>query len=481
MKKLAKLREFLWPIYGDEHRLWVPMAFMVGLILFNYTLARNIKDALVVTATGSSEIIPFIKSAVILPSSILFFLVYGKLAQLLNKQIIFYAIMSSFMLFFLFFALVLFPNSPLLHPKLDSSFFINTVPKGFKGLVDCFRVWTFVLFYVMAELWGVVALGLLFWQFANEVISLNQAKRFYAHFFLLGNIFVALSGQLVRCLSQKNQGKWGSSLTVLLLIMSAVVFAIMYLYSYLNKKVLPRTNLENKKSKHEKPKSLGLKNSFIYIVKNPFLMHIASLLLCYGITANLVEIVWKRKLVELYPDPLDYTHFMGDLSLATGISTFICIFIGSACIRKLGWKFSAFATPAFLAIFGIPFFIIVLFPDVFQFIGSGLGLSPLLFAVSTGFVLEVVVKGIKYAMFDPTKEMVYIPLDNESKTQGKAAVDVVANRLGKSLSSGLEIGTIALSGSLLLALPYFFLIFLALVLLWHFSVYRLDKALKGLD
>lgn len=38
----------------------------------------------------------------------------------------------------------------------------------------------------------------------------------------------------------------------------------------------------------------------------------------YGISINLVEVTWKSKIKQQFPNPNDYSAFMGDFSSSTG-------------------------------------------------------------------------------------------------------------------------------------------------------------------
>jgi AAA family ATP:ADP antiporter len=461
------------------------MATMVGLILFNYTIARNIKDSLVITATGSSELIPFLKLGLVLPASLVFFLIYGFLAQHMNRRLLFYVILISFLAFFSLFGLVLYPLHDLLHPTVFADNLQQWLPHGLKGLIDCLRVWSFSAFYVASELWGVVVNSLLFWQFANDVIKVADAKRFYAHFYLLANAFVALSGVIVSHISQQTiaqslgANSWALAIKELTLVMLFAGIIILVIYAYLDRIVF-----KEKKSLQKPDFALKLStwDGIKFVCQSRYLGFMALLIICYGLTVNLIEITWKRQLVLLYPNSNDYANFMGHLSTATGLGTIVAIFAGSLMLRKMGWLKAALATPLAVGICGALFFLGVIFPDSLASLAKSIAWTPLFFTVMMGFILEILVKSIKYALFDPTKEMAYIPLDSESKIRGKAAVDVVASRLGKSGGGLLEITLIALAGSLSDAFSYFALVFLLFSAIWVFGVLALHKLfIKAVD
>ncbi|MQL99238.1 hypothetical protein Taro_031959, partial [Colocasia esculenta] len=108
------------------------------------------------------------------------------------------------------------------------------------------------------------------------------------------------------------------------------------------------------------------------------------------------------------------------------------------------------------------------------------GLTPLLAAVYVGALQNIFSKSAKYSLFDPCKEMAYIPLDEETKVKGKAAIDVVCNPLGKSGGALIQQFMILTFGSLANSTPYLGGVLLVIVLSWLAAARSLDSQFSSL-
>merc|ERR1719223_2185337 len=140
--------------------------------------------------------------------------------------------------------------------------------------------------------------------------------------------------------------------------------------------------------------------------------------------------------------------------------------LGRKIFKNFGWRNAAMVTPAMIGITGLAFYALTIFAPFFEPIAASLGTTPLMLAVVVGAAQNILSKSSKYSLFDPCKEMAYIPLDQDSKTKGKAAVDVIGNPLGKSGGSMIQQLLIFGVGSLGAATPYLAVILGALILMW---------------
>lgn len=484
-KPFGKLRSFLWPIHTHELKKVLPMFLMFFCISFNYTVLRDTKDTLIVTAQGSgAEAIPFIKLWLVVPSAIVFMIIYAKLSNILSKQALFYAVTIPFLIFFALFPTVIYPFRDVLHPTKFADQLQGLLPDGFSGLIAMLRNWTFAVFYVLSELWGSVMLSLMFWGFANEITKISEAKRFYALFGVGANLALLVSGPSIVWASKltanapEGVDPWRKSLFLLMsmVILSGII--LLSVYWWMNKYVLtdPRFySPEQTTSKKKKPK-MGLGESFSYLLKSPYMLLLALLVISYGVCINLVEVTWKSQLKLQYTTPNEYSQFMGHFSFYTGVvSVIVMLFIGGNVIRRFGWLVGALVTPVMLLITGACFFTLVIFKQQTAGFVSMLGTTPLMLAVVVGAIQNILSKSTKYAMFDATKEMAYIPLDQEQKVKGKAAIDVVAARLGKSGGSFIQQGLLVTCGSVAAMTPYLAGLLIVIIGAWFVATIKLNE------
>jgi ATP:ADP antiporter, AAA family len=482
----GKWRSFFWPVHTFELKKLLPMFLMFFFISFNYTILRDTKDTLIVTAPGSgAEAIPFLKVWGVLPMAIVFMLIYAKLSNKLSKPGLFYASIVPFIVFFGLFAFVLYPARDYLHPTELCDKLQTVMPQGLMGLIAILRNWTYSLFYILAELWGSVVLSLMFWGFANDIMRVTEAKRFYAVLGLGANLALLVSGPAIVYVSDIRKklpadvDAWGVSLSLLMAMVVVSGFLIIGIYYWINKNVLTDTRFydptEQKKAKKEKPK-MSMKDSFLYLMKSKYIACLAILVIAYGVSINIIEVTWKSQLKLQYPNANDYSTFMGYFSTFTGAVTVIMmLFVGGNVVRKFGWGTAAQITPVVLLITGMAFFSFVLFKGSLVGLIATLGTTPLMLACLFGAAQNILSKSTKYSLFDPTKEMAYIPLDQESKVKGKAAIDVVGARLGKSGGSFLQQGLILALGSISAMTPYVAVILFAIIAVWIVAVRSLNK------
>jgi len=475
-------RSFFWPIHRVEIRKFLPLLLIYGLICLNYGILKAAKDGLVITAPGSgAEAIPFIKVWVILPMALLVTFLFTRLFNRFSQEKVFYIMIAGFLSFFLIFTFVLYPMRELIHPNHAADKLQALLPRGFKGMISLFRNWSFTLFYVMAELWGTAIMAVLFWGFTNEITSVKEAKRFYGILSIGANVASMCSGQLIIFLSAQafdlsflfGPDRWGQSLSLITSIVTIVGLLTMGLFRWYHRRVIDKDPVmqqaERQRAKHKKTIKMGMRKNFAYLAKSKYLICIAILVIGFNVAINMVEIVWKDQIKALYPDPNDFTAYMGKVLFAIGcFSTFIGLFFCSNLIRRLGWTFSAMITPITLLVTGICFFAVIFFRDHSLLVKwtTLLGMTPLALGVFFGTIQNVFSRTCKFTVFDATKEIAFIPLSPESKLKGKAAIDGVGSRIGKSGGSIVHGGLLMFFGSVSLSAPFVALILFAVTAVW---------------
>ncbi|WP_341764013.1 Npt1/Npt2 family nucleotide transporter [Candidatus Tisiphia endosymbiont of Beris chalybata] len=485
----SKLQEIIWPIEKEELKLFVPMALMMLCILFNFGALRSVKDGLVIPSIGA-EVISFLKLWLVLPSSIIFTIIYVRLSNQISFEYIFYIIISSFLLFFLIFAYIIYPNQEYYHPTNEQVEHLIYLYPNFRWFIKIIGKWSYAIMYICSELWSAVVINLMFWQFANNIFDTNKAKRFYPILGMVGNIGLVLAGNLLVIFSDiagvmdpellmihppQYQSEMMLKPIIAIIVLAGVASMLLFRlinYIILNDEVLKH---DFQTVKIQARTSLSLIASVKMVMKSKYMGHIALLIVCYGLLINIVEGPWKAKVSELNPNTLDYINFMGRFNIWMGITCVTFMIVGSNVIRKFTWLVAALLTPLMFSITGLSFFIFVIFSEDIDF---GIqDFNPIYAAVIIGGIQNVLSKSTKYSLFDSTKEMAYIPLPLELRTKGKAAVEVIGTKFGKSLGAFIQsfIFIIMPTATFDSIVSYLLIIFIIIVCLWLWNIMHLNR------
>lgn len=484
---LQKFKKIVWPIEAEEHRFFIPMAAMMMFALYNFASLRSIKDCLVVANIGA-ESISFLKLWFALPAAVTFTIIYFRLSNRFTSDVVFYIVTTGFLVVFFIFCTYLYPNRDKIHLSKEEIQELTYLYPNFKWFIRILGNWSYALMYVFSELWSVVIINLMFWQFANHTVESKDAKRFYPLFGLVGNFGLVLSGNAMVYFSNlkgvplsvislfASKSATESEISLKLSIISVIFSGIimMLLMHHLNRIVIKDKKLHLKSTKTTVTK-LSLRDSIRLVLSSKYVGMITIIIICYGLSINVLEGPWKAKIKELYPTQNQYLNFMGNFNIWMGTSCITFMIIGSNVIRFFSWRVGALFTPTIIAITGFAFFLFVIYSAAHHE-NIDLPFNPLYAAVIAGAMQNILSKSSKYSMFDATKELAYIPLSLELRTKGKASAEVVGAKLGKSMGAIIQSAmfTIMPLATFSEVTPILMCIFIIVVIIWILDIFYLD-------
>lgn len=434
----------LFPVKRAEWQLFLLMFIIVCLININFSILRSARNALVVADTGgSASFIPYFELFGTFPASILLTWGLTRLMRKFSLQFIFSAMMIFFLSFFIIFAFCIYPHRAEIHTLLETKlgFFF-----GFSQFKVIFTHWPDLIFYVMAELWKVSLLSVLFWGFLNQNLFFDEAKRFYPPLMLGSSIGSILSGPItVFCTSQYcwnlcslSPQHWQHSLYFLTIFLFVCGFMTLIAFKALYKRLQNRdtfTPIIDSVPQKKEPFLLSLSSSIRYLAKSPYLLSLFLIVIAEYVSYSLGELIFLDTLKEMYPSPSDYCQYMGKLTLWMGFATaFSAIVLTPYLLNTYRWNKTALATPVLMVIMTLAFFTVICL-EKFGFLPSSL--LPL--AVALGSFHFCVGRATKYTLFDSAKELAFIPLNQEAQVKGKLIIDGIGSRFGRGTSSFLNI------------------------------------------
>ena len=263
--------------------------------------------------------------------------------------------------------------------------------------------WTPYAFFFYVDIFNSVLVAL-FWSFANDLTSPDEAKRTYG-VVGAGGIVGGIVGSAVTGWSAERLGTPN-----LLLICIGMLGAIAALAWWLARHAAPEH--EEKKQATIREAIAGARLTFT----SSYLLSIAGLVFAYEIVSNVIDYQFNTMVAGRYDSGPAMAGFLGRFSAASsGVSLLVQLVLTSWILRQWGPRVGLLVLPLVLGLGSAGFLV-----------------EPLFVLVAATFFADA---ALGYSLNQTTKEVLYTPTDEATKYQAKAFIDMFLMRLAKAVSS----------------------------------------------
>ena len=370
---------------------------------------------------------------------------YSKLVDIFKKQTIFFIVCSLYGSSFIALAYL------LSHPEFITTN-ISFIPGNILG-------WACYLFI---ESFGSI-MPALFWAFVASVTTADSAKRGYA--------MIATCTQCGTIIGPFLISSYGAyfGLPVFFGLSGFLILFVPLIPRYYMR-IIPQP-VNKSCNRPERKGGSGFTEGLRLLLTKPYLMGIFAIATFYEFIGSILDFQKGMLISANYPSRLDggagFAWFKGIEGSSIGVvSMLFALFGTSFFMRKFGLRFCLICFPASIGITLIAVF------SLFY-----LGASPYqLMWIFFGAI--VVIKGLNYALNNPSREVLYIPTSSDVKYKTKGWIDAFGARLLKTFGAGVN-NSLRESLPLLLTLGTF--LSLGIVGIWIYAALYVSGAFDDLQ
>jgi AAA family ATP:ADP antiporter len=269
------------------------------------------------------------------------------------------------------------------------------------------RQWTPVtwIFYVWTSIFGIIVVTQV-WTVANQVLDLRQAKRLFPLISSGAILGSALGGFIAARLA----GSIGTDNLMLLLIPLLVLAGILA-------QILLSRHSHSRMPQGRKPRPINFSTALKTIKASPYLKLIIMLLAVSNIVTLVVGIQFADVVKHTFPVRNQITAFMGSFSAYFSVISFLLqVLAGSWLVGKFGVRWMILVLPLALT-------------------GGTLILLAFPLALWAGIALKGSDHTLRYSVDRATTELLYLPLPQSTKSEVKAVIDMVMQRVADGVGA----------------------------------------------